>query len=87
MTFLISGYMRSDAMATARDLFGSQSNQVLVKDEVAFKPARNPYQAIFEASERLNSGMSALLVNDQQRKSTDHDKDIDENGRVLPSHL
>lgn len=47
MSYLISGYVQSNAMASARDLFGSQSNQVLVKDEVAFQAARSPYQDLY----------------------------------------
>lgn len=36
----------------------SKPMQVLVKDEVVFAPAADPYKALLEASERLTAGQT-----------------------------
>lgn len=80
--FTTIGYTQSNAMATARDLFGSQSSQVLVKDEVAFQPARDQYQAIFEASQRLSAGQSII----PDRFEGNDNMEVRNNARLLSTH-
>ncbi|HBP5394243.1 hypothetical protein IPC734_31205 [Pseudomonas aeruginosa] len=87
MSYLISGYVQSNAMASARDLFGSQSNQVLVKDEVAFQAARSPYQDLYEASRRMDNGFNALTIgrNPFDASEQELDEELRTDDRLLPA--
>lgn len=46
---------------TTHDVFGSFTVQRIVKDEVAFSPIPNPYNALQKAVNRLQSGKSVFF--------------------------
>lgn len=47
--------------STTQDAFKTSTVQRLVKDEVAFAPAQNPYLALQKAVDRLQSGKSIFF--------------------------
>ncbi|WP_145925352.1 hypothetical protein [Bordetella sp. H567] len=54
---------------TPSDLMGSQSRQVVVKDEVAVKRAVDPVQRILDASHKVLAEPAAPKNNEQSAKS------------------
>lgn len=75
-------FLQSPAMATARNLFGLRTEQVMVRDEVAFQPSRDPYYEIMQASERMTAGLRVVFTEEEIEQLVD--KDI-LNGRHIPA--
>lgn len=55
-------FSESSAMAQARNLFGTRTDQTLVKDEVVSPASRDPYEAIRRASEQMNAGKAIFAL-------------------------
>lgn len=75
-------FHESSAMAQARNLFGTRTDQVLVKDEVTSPPSRDPYEAIRQASERMNAGLTAFALG--ERHYSNDDQDARQHAGLLP---
>lgn len=76
-------FSESRGMAQARNLFGTRTDQVLVKDEVTSPPSRDPYEAIRLASERMNAGLTAFAIGET---SSTQEQDVQRNAGLLPSY-
>ncbi|MBN6791519.1 hypothetical protein JRG49_09760 [Pseudomonas fulva] len=66
-------FQESSAMAQARNLFGTRTDQVIVKDEVTAPPSRDPYEAIRQASERMNAGLTVFALGESQQTNDEQD--------------
>ncbi|HZV97368.1 MAG TPA: hypothetical protein VFF74_00100 [Methylophilaceae bacterium] len=68
MSAIVSMFARkqSSGVNETQDVFGTSPVQRLVKDEVAFAPAPNPYSALQKAAERLQSGKSVFFENSEE---------------------
>lgn len=66
-------FHESSAMAQARNLFGTRTDQVIVKDEVTSPPSRDPYEAIRQASERMNAGLTAFALGENRTLHDEQD--------------
>ncbi len=64
MTQPLSLFMRFNSLGStpSNEIFGSMPVQRLVKDEVIFAPAKNPYEALNKAAERLSAGESVFTM-------------------------
>lgn len=60
-------------MAAARNLFGLRTEQVLVRDDVAFQPSRDPYYEIMQASERMTAGLRVVFTEEEIELQADKD--------------
>lgn len=69
----VDHFVESSGMAMARNLFGSRTDQVLVKDEVTSKPSRDPYEAIRLASERMTAGRSIFATEEKNSPETEQE--------------
>lgn len=49
-----------------KELFGLQSTQKVVRDDVAFAPGQDPYLAIINASRRFDAGHCLVLEKSKQ---------------------
>lgn len=75
-------FSESSAMVQARNLFGTRTDQVLVKDEVTSPPSRDPYEAIRQASERMNAGRTVFALGENH--TTQDEQDVRRHAGLLP---
>lgn len=64
-------FNESSAMTQARNLFGTRTDQAIVKDEVTSPASRDPYEAIRRASERMNAGQTVFALGENQAPQRD----------------
>lgn len=61
------GMGNAESHTSLKDFFSVQSAQKVVRDDVAFAPARDPHWALINASKRFNAGHS-IVSEDAPRK-------------------
>ncbi|PYC17864.1 hypothetical protein DMX02_19190 [Pseudomonas jessenii] len=76
-------FSESTAMVQARNLFGTRTDQALVKDEVTSPASRDPYEAIRRASERMNAGQTIVALGENQ--TTLDEQDVRRHAGLLPA--
>ena len=59
----------AESHSNLKDFFSVQSAQKVVRDDVAFAPARDPNSALLNASKRFDAGRSIVSANTPRKQT------------------